>query len=83
MMCPKDKKVHKQEQTFLIDQRTHRMMIISGVAVIATKKLQNTLKSKYRRENRFSTSLNTSTQLILILVLFRWHHQIQKSQKAP
>lgn len=36
-------------------------MIISGIDVTATKKLQKTLKRKHQRENRPSTSVNTST----------------------
>lgn len=62
-ICAKDKKVPKQEQTFLIDQRTSRMMIISGIDVTATKKLQKTLKRKYQRENRPSTSTSLNTTL--------------------
>lgn len=60
-ICPKDKKVPKQEQTFLTDQRTSRVMVICGIDVTATKKLQKTLKRNHERENRRNTSLSTST----------------------
>lgn len=65
--CPKDKKVPKQEQAFLIDQRTCRSMIIGGIDAIVTKKLQNTLKRKHERENRQNVSSNTSTSSLAVL----------------
>ncbi|CAH1968197.1 unnamed protein product [Acanthoscelides obtectus] len=65
--CPKDKKVPKQEQAFLIDQRTCRHMIIGGIDPIITKKLQSTLKRKHERENRQNVSSNTSTSSLAVL----------------
>ncbi|CAG9791464.1 unnamed protein product [Diatraea saccharalis] len=60
-ICPKDKKVPKPEHPFLTDQRTTRIMVISGIDVTATKNLQKTLKGKHERENRQNTSFSTST----------------------
>ena len=48
-ICPTDKKVPKQEQPFLIDQRTSRNMIIGKIDITSTKKLQKTLKRKLDR----------------------------------
>lgn len=59
-ICPTDKKVPKQEQPFLIDQRTSRNMFIGKIDITTTNKLQKTLKRKLDRENSTSKSLSNS-----------------------
>ncbi|CAH2098548.1 unnamed protein product [Euphydryas editha] len=39
--CRKEKKVPKEEQIFLKDQRTNRLMVIETIDIIQSKKLQN------------------------------------------
>ncbi|CAH0554916.1 unnamed protein product [Brassicogethes aeneus] len=42
--CPKQKKVHIREQSFLIDQRTCRKMVIGGIDVRTTTQIRKTIK---------------------------------------
>ena len=48
--CPASKKVHEREFPFIIDQRTERKMVISGVDEPVTKAWENTRKKKESAE---------------------------------
>lgn len=56
--CPKERKVPKKEQSFLIDQRTSRKMIIGGVDICYSKRLEKNLNRK-RKLEKPSTSTAT------------------------
>ncbi|CAH0546980.1 unnamed protein product [Brassicogethes aeneus] len=48
--CPREKKIPVRKQSFLIDQRTARKMVMGTVDIDATNQMRNTLKRKLLRQ---------------------------------
>ena len=60
--CAKPRKVPTDEQPFLTDQRTLRLMCISSVDIVATQKITKTIKRKEKEANRIAKFRKSTTE---------------------
>lgn len=59
-LCLKERKVPKEEQTFLTDQRTDRKMVMSSIDVVTTKRNKLAIERKSRLDRFYERQRSTN-----------------------